>query len=391
MYTQTVLRSLKFFIVAITLISHTNAQTVYEPRPSGGLSSPIHTLREESYNCTGDPAERPWRVFEVTFDRRGNKTYQALFNTDGSIDHQASYKFNGDGNQIGWTEFYGRRDFPPTGLNKHADFTIVGGRIVSSVVYKEDSPEIRTTRDYDERGNMIREVTVFIGCCTTTRTFRYDSQNRLVENTSDSPGLRSSHLLTYDAAGNLVGESYYDNGVLVLSTAREFDRKRLLKEIRTSSDRRVRTTINTYSKNGDPVRIEIDDPSISSTTTIDYHANGKIRSKDQVTVAKVGGPGQSSEATPTPGRILEKYDSSGNQTERYIYDAKGALYSTQFFSYDEKGRQLGVVEKSSLGSMYSRDLVYKYDSYGNRIASLCKTGKEKLSLAEQKIITYYDK
>jgi hypothetical protein len=41
--------------------------------------------------------------------------------------------------------------------------------------------------------------------------------------------------------------------------------------------------------------------------------------------------------------------------------------------------------------MYSRDLVYKYDSYGNRIASLCKTGKEKLSLAEQKIITYYDK
>jgi hypothetical protein len=156
----------------------------------------------------------------------------------------------------------------------------------------------------------------------------------------------------------------------------------------------VRTTINTYSKNGDLVRIEIDDPSISSTTTIDYYANGKIRSKDQVTIAKVGGPLQHSEATPTPGRILEKYDSGGNQTERYIYDDKGTLYLSQLFSYDENGRQLGVVEKSALGPLYSRDLVYKYDLHGNRIASLCRTttdtGKENLFLAEKRIISYYD-
>jgi antitoxin component YwqK of YwqJK toxin-antitoxin module len=381
-------------IVAIGMISTADAQTVGTSRPYMGLKWQIRSLREESYNCSGDPAEKPWRVDEVSFDRKGNETFRAYYEADGSVEHRVSNKYSSDGVQTGWSEFYGKSDFPPAGLNKHADFTLSGGRVVSVLVYKENTPEFETTFEYDERGNKIREVIDTIGCCTTTWTYKYDSRNRMIENTSDSGGLSSVQRRAYDQAGNIVEETYYDRSVLAGSIKRDFDGRRLLKETKTWRDSGTRTTINTYNKAGDLLRTQIDDASISSNTTFDYYPNGKILSKDQVTVPKVGGRRQGSEDTPNPGRVLEKYDSNGNQIERYIYDAKGSPYLTQLSSYDTQGRPIELVEKSSLGPMYSRDVVYEYDSRGNRITDRCRktteTGEVKLFLAARKIITYYD-
>jgi len=381
-------------IVAIGLISTGDAQTVGTSRPYMGLKWQIRSLREESYNCSGDPAEKPWRVDEVSFDHKGNETFRAYYEADGSVVHRVSNIYGRDGIQTGWSEFYGKSDFPPAGLNRHADFTLSGGRVVSVLVYKENTPEFETTFEYDERGNKIREVTVTIGCCSTTWTYKYDSRNRMIENTSDGGGLNSVQRRAYDQDGNIVEETYYDHGVLAGSIKRDFDGRRLLKETKNWRDSGTRTTINTYNKAGDLLRTQIDDASISSTATIDYYPNGKMLSRDQLTVAKAGGPPQDSEATPIPRRSLEKYDSNGNQIERYIYDDKGALYLTQLSSYDTQGRPIELVEKSSLGPMYSRDVVYEYDPDGNRITDRCRktteTGEVKLFLAARKIITYYD-
>ena len=385
-------------LIGIAFVSTLNlsAQTVDMPRPYrglSGLSSALHTAREESYNCSGDAAEKPWRVFEVTLDRRGKVTSQANFNSDGSVGHQASFIFDNDGNMTGWSEFYGKGDFPPDGLHKNAVITLSGRKPISSIVYKEREPEFKTTLEYDERGNKIREVTVTIGCCTTTRTFKYDAQNRPVENTYDSSGLNYVQRRTYDAVGNVISETQYEKGVLLWTTIRTFDDRRLTKEVITPSDGNIRTTQNTYNKSGNPTLSTIDDKSIESRTAIDYYGNDKIRTKDQVTFAKIGGVPQHSEAAPTPGRILEKHDTAGNQIERYIYDAKGDLYLTQMSSYDDQGNQIRLVETSRLGSMYDRDLVYEFDSHGNRIAAFCRnvtaTGEVKLSLSEKRIITYY--
>ena len=51
----------------LLLISNLSAQMGSAPRPYMGLSGLIHTVREEQYNCTGDPAEKPWRVSKVTY------------------------------------------------------------------------------------------------------------------------------------------------------------------------------------------------------------------------------------------------------------------------------------------------------------------------------------
>ena len=388
------LRIISLIGVGFVLISNTLAQTPALPRPYNGLSGLIHTVREESYNCNGDPAEKPWRVNEVTYDRRGNETWRAYYNADGSVGHQASYTYDKDGNNTGWAEFYGKSELPPAGLRKHADFKMSGGKVISAVVYKEETPEFRTTRNYDERGNMIREVSVEIGFSTTSRSFKYDLQNRLIESTYDSSGLSSIKSRNYDTAGNVIKETWYDKGLLTGTTTRVFEGSRLIKETATSSDGRFRTNQNTYSKSGKLILTTIDDSSITSTTTIEYYDNGKMRSKDQVTVAKAGGMRQGSEDSPTPGRILEKYDIRGNQIERYVYDDKGSLYLTQLSAYDDLGKQIGLTESSRLGPMYSHDLVYEHDSKGNRIATLCRTvtaaGEVKLAQQEKRTITYYD-
>ena len=266
--------------------------------------------------------------------------------------------------------------------------------MISVVVYKEDTPEYRTTREYDERGNKIREVTVEIGCCTTTRTFTYDAQNRLTANTYDANGLSSIQRRTYDAAGHVVKEASYDKGVLIAKTARVYEGGRLIKEVTTLGDGDTRTTTHSYNKAGDLILTTIDDASITSRTTIEYFDHGKIRSRDRVTVAKVGGKMQDSEAEPRPGRILEKYDVKGNQIERYVFDDKGILNLTQLSTYDRLGRQIRLTETSSLGPSYNRDLVYELDSHGNKIAAFCRNvtaaGEERLSRAEKRIITYYN-
>jgi len=388
-------RSVTLIGITFIFVSVSFAQTVSMMPPYMGLSGLIHTVHEEAYTCTGDPAEKPWRVTDVSYDRRGNEIWRAFYNPDGSVGHQASYIFDSGGNATGWAEFYGKNDFPPDGLHKHAVFTLSGGKPISSIVYKGDTPESKTTRDYDERGNKIREVTVQIGCCTTTRTFKYDAQNRLIAWTFDASGLSSVQTRAYDAAGNVINETIYDKGVLAAATVRTYDGGRLIKEVRTSRDGGTRTLLNTYNRLGQLTLTTIDDPSITSRTTFEYFDNGKIRTKDQLTAAKVGGIPQDSEATPTPGRILENYDTNGNQIERYIYDARGELYLTQLSSYDEKGHQIREVDIASSESGYNRDLVYEYDPHGNRIAAFCRsvtpTGEVKLSQSEKRIITYYDK
>ena len=380
--------------IGLILVSSTLAQMIYFPRPYDGLSGLVHTVRREAFNCSGEPAEKPFRVDEVTYDKRGNETWRAFYNTDGSVGHSASHTYDIDGHATGWSEFYGKSDFPPNGLHKHAVFTLSNGRAISAIVYKEDKPEFKTTWEYDDRGNKISEVTTQIGCCATKRTFKYDALNRMTESTYDAPGVSSVQQTTFDAAGNVVKEMNYDKGSAISATARIFDGNRLLKEVSTWWNR-TRITTNTYNKLAQLTLITIDDPSITSTTTIEYYDNGKMRSKDQVTVAKTGGPPQGSEDTPTPGRILEKYDVNGNQVERYIYDDKGALYLTQLSGYDDRGRQIRGTEISRTSPQYDRDFINEYDSHGNRISSQCRkvtdTGEVKLLPAEKKTITYYDK
>jgi len=384
-------------IVVFASISSVFGQRIQiEARPYMGLSGFVHTVRDESYNCSADPAEKPWRVSEVTYDRRGKEVYRAYFNPDGSVGKEVSTIFDSDGNETGWTAFSGKNEQPPNGARWRGVVTLSEGKPTLAVGYKDDVPVSKTTREYDKTGNKVREVTLELACaeCTTTRTFKYDGQNRLIETTYDFYHLNSVQRRSYDAEGNVASEKTYDHGVLAWTTTRIFQGKRLLKEVTASKDGNTRSTVNTYNKDGNLTLTTIEDASITSRTTFEYDDTGRMRLKDETTLAKADGPPQDSEAEPTPGRRLEKYDVKGNQIERYIYDAKGDLYLTQLSTYDDQGRQTRLAETSRLGAMYSRDIMYKYDSHGNTVASFCRkvspTGGLILLPESKKIITYYD-
>ncbi len=343
----------------------------------------------------------------------------------------------------GWSEFYGKSDFPPNGLNKHADFTFSNGKVVQVLVYRENELEYKTVYSYDGRGNKTKEVTIAVeDGNTTNRTFKYDQFNRTIEYTYEytySTGANSSKIESeYDAADNIVKETHYDKDRLLVTYVRTFDGKKPIKMIVVEPDGTVTstlkntynpagnliltaidnetvtsktaidgkeplkitgtgsvksTTANTYDPPGNLILTTIDDESITSKTTIEYYENGKMSSRDRITVAKENGKPQHSEAQPRPGRDLEKYDKQGHQIERYIYDAAGNLYLTLLSTWDALGKQTRLIETSRT-HQYDRDIAYEYDSHGNEIKSSCRkssaTGEVQFLLAARKLITYYE-
>ncbi|MEP7076254.1 MAG: hypothetical protein ABI878_10620 [Acidobacteriota bacterium] len=359
-----------------------------------GLSGYVRSVREESYNCTSDPLEKPWRVSEVTYDKQGHETWRAFYNADGSPGHQASTVFDADGQTTSWSEFYGVSDFPPAGLHKHADFIYSGGHVVQVLVYREKVLEFKTVYSYDARGNKIREVTTEIaGGTSTERGNKYDRFNHVTERSYSSSSLSGKTILEYDLMGNITKEAYYDNDRLAFTNATTFDGKDPLTIISIGADGNVISkTINKYNSSGKLVLTTTENESVNSKTTIDYGDAGKISLRDTITIAQFNGKPMGSEDRLTPGRIVEKYNEQGQQVERYVYDVAGNLWLTQLSSYDELGRQTRLIETSH-NSQYDRDLVYGYDSKGNRVKESCRqvtaTGEVKLLLAAKKMITYF--
>ncbi|MEP6847697.1 MAG: hypothetical protein ABI999_02485 [Acidobacteriota bacterium] len=365
-----------------------------EPAKYDGLSGNVRSVREESYNCTGDPLEKPRTVSEVTYDKQGNESWRAFYNGDGSVGHQVSTIFNADGHITSWTEFYGISDFPPAGLHKHADFTYFGGHLVRILVYREKVLEYKTTYSYDGHGNKIREVTTEIaGGTSTERGNRYDQFNHLTERSYSSPSLRGKTTLEYDLAGNITKEANYDNDRLSFTTTTTFDGKDPLTISSIGpAGNFISKTINTYNAAGKLVFTTTENESVNSKTNILYGDAGKISLRDATTTAKVNRITVGSEDRLKPGRIVEKYNDQGQQVERYVYDAAGDLWLTQLSSYDELGRQTRLIETSH-NIQYDRDLVYEYDSQGNRVKESCRkvtaTGEVKFFLGAKKIITYF--
>jgi hypothetical protein len=114
-------------------------------RKISGPFGPVHSIRTEAFNCSGDTTEQPWRTDEVTYDRQGNETWRAYSNRDGSVGHQVSNTFDADGRMTGWNEYYGKSDFPPAGLHRHAVFTYSNGKIFQILVYSENVLEYKGT------------------------------------------------------------------------------------------------------------------------------------------------------------------------------------------------------------------------------------------------------
>ncbi len=91
--------------------------------------------------------------------------------------------------------------------------------------------------EYDELGRVVFEQDGFYNC---KRTYTYDANGnyvKLTEDLFDGSVSETKVEVTRDAAGNVIGEKYYENGALVSEHAYEYDaQNRLLKHVQQFAD-----------------------------------------------------------------------------------------------------------------------------------------------------------
>ena len=356
-----------------------------------GRAGPVLSIREEAYGCTGDPLEKPWRVTEVFFDRAGNAIRRIFYKRDGSLDREDESTFDQNGRQTGWSQAYTGGLDNNTVIHRHAVYTYRSGKLTQSLVYQDGKFVGKISYFYDKRGNKIREDSTGSNYASS-QTFKFDVANRLVEQTDVSPSSRTRLELVNDAAGNVIKEIRYVNDLSVYTYLRTFKDKKLVSETVLGPGSNMSLTRNEYDLAGDLVATTLENDSVQRKTTIEYSQPGKIRSKDAVTVAKKDGKLLNTESEPKPGRILERYDNEGRQTERLLFDPDGTLYLRQLSIYDQAGNQIRGLE-TARGSKSERDMVYEFDSHGNEIKASCQkvssTGQMQQTLAARTIIKYF--
>ncbi len=144
------------------------------------------TYKYDSNNNVIDETYKSGDIFyESFFDSNGNEVRDITYDVDGSISHENQYKYDSHNNRI-WS------------------------------YWKYDSGSSETTYTYDADGNLIKGEYVYTHDdgdaheSTTTYSYVYDSDGRIIEKTSfdgDTKEIFHTTRYTYDSHGNLLKES----------------------------------------------------------------------------------------------------------------------------------------------------------------------------------------
>jgi antitoxin component YwqK of YwqJK toxin-antitoxin module len=291
----------------------------------------------------------------------------------------------------GWKEYYGKGVANAEGLNKHAVYTYLAGKLIEVIVYRENSIAHKSTYVYDDRGNKIKELNSGPDAIFSSRSYKYDSAGNLIEEISTGTSYSTKVERIFDVMHNIVKESYFDNGSLAFVYNRTYEKGKLIKEeVSNSSGEVTRITLNSYNSQGKLAESTISSKSISSKTIIEYDEAGWMKKKETLTLAK--DRGRFSSDDPSPGRVVIKYNVKGLEIERLNYSESGMLIRRQTSSFDVQERQTELVFYKANGEVESKR-VYEYDEHGNRIKTTLVTvspnGQVQYSTFEQRIISYY--
>jgi len=228
------------------------------------------------------------------FNEMGNFT-ERIYSKNRKIDSKQTYIYNDQGNIIDKKEYD-----------------------------SEGNLKLQTTYNYDEKGNKLEENT-FGGFETKKTTYKYDDKGREVESliTLSFQGFDGSVELRitkeYDQKGNVVEEKNYNNRN-ELSNRSIFtydERGNKVKEIFINLDtnKSEEKNIYIYDKNNKKIEIQkyISD-NLSEKSTIKYDERGNILEKDIIDFI-----------TNTSFKIVYKNDKTGNPIEKVYYN-NGILY-----------------------------------------------------------------
>ncbi|SNT24926.1 RHS repeat protein, partial [Pseudomonas japonica] len=268
------------------------------------------------------------------------------------------------------------------------------GLLLSSI----DAEGISTTNQYDQYGQLLRQIRVIAGDRKVTTAFGYNLRGERISQTRDVGGLNLTDTTMYDAfgrvirstdaAGNSTSTDYQDNGRTVvvrdpLNQARrsEFDAfGRTLREV----DALGQITQYSYDDSNRSVTVTLPDGTRVSTWKTRHGETLKtVNGKGDVTQYEYNREGQLVRTLDALGQVAEvkRYDKAGRLSESV--DARGIVTHLDYdaanrvvqrsvdptglnqrttYAFDTAGRQIKVVEFA--GSASARTTDYSYDRKG---------------------------
>ena len=186
----------------------------------------------EFHNRFGEYLEILQYQKKINFDKLGKISSIVHYDGEGNLQRKNIYYYNNDGflvelssygpdGMLAWKNIF---DYDKQNKITHEASYDTDGSLVWEDKYKYDK------NDYllEKISNLVKDENEYV-----SQTFRYDSQNQLVKETSYYPdGKRSSDFIyTYNFAGKLVEEKFYDYyKKLTLKDQYKYDRNENLKE-----------------------------------------------------------------------------------------------------------------------------------------------------------------
>ncbi|MFJ4376075.1 LysM peptidoglycan-binding domain-containing protein [Pseudomonas japonica] len=276
-----------------------------------------------------------------------------------------------------------------------------------------DAEGISTTQQYDQYGQVLKQIRVIASGRTVTTAFAYDLRGQRISQTRDAGGLNLTSSSSYDAYGRLVGSvdatgavsttQYLDSGRTLVTrdplnrTRRsEFDALgRVLKEV----DALGQATLYSYDDASRSMLVTLADGAQVSTWKTRHGETLKVSNGNgEVTQYEYNRDGQLVRTLNALGQVAEirRYDKAARLSEsvdargvvtRLDYDAASRVIQRSVdptglnlrttYEFDTSGRQVRVVENA--GTPSTRTTEYRYDRKGQLKQSIVDPAGQKLS------------
>lgn len=289
-----------------------SAQTKTD-REQDRLFGSVQTVTTEVAEFTvkdGKSVEGPRvRLYEISYDARGNRVKRVDFNRDGSAAQTIVYNYDAEGRHIGYEDYVSGLSTP----RKHVyALDQKGNRAEYKIVQPNGSAgDERYVYKYDVNGNKIAEELYYKTSLISRNENSYDNQGRLISQTMYNPdGSVSARIrFSFSPDGKPLERIRHDGDLLTYRVRYAYDKKGRLTEVETTG----------------------------SYVESDSGSEGYVT-----------------------GKVIYVYKGKDQPKEMLIHNTDGSLRERVVFSYDSRGNW---IRKTTLTNQTPRQIEYRTITY----------------------------
>ena len=210
-------KSIDTIVLAMLCLASCEKSTQKNDLAELKLNGKVKSIRKIPYKAVekfgevvkGDALDRFGENLQITFNDKGNKIEENLFNSDGRLSFKLTYKYDNKGNKIESNSFDPDRRLSSKSTYKYDD---KGNKIEQNFFNSDGSLSFKYTYKYDDKGNQIEENWFGSNVSSSFKhTYKYDDKgNQIEQNYFDPDGrLSLKYTYKYDDKGNQIEENSF--------------------------------------------------------------------------------------------------------------------------------------------------------------------------------------